>query len=215
MLTSFFLLSGLWLWLVIAASLGFLVWALEEERPGIATFDVLLTLSVVAAFTHINPLTWVYENPILFVGGAVGYLLIGTAWAVLGKWQFFLLKKSAEFAVYRQNFIDKWNSKVHLFYKNGVPTSHVRSNPWTVETGGSELVSDACQSLRVKSLPPKVADNKGRILVWMMYWPVSMLWTLLNDPVKYAFEYVQELLTGFMQAMSDRAFKKFEEIQPK
>jgi len=32
--------------------------------------------------------------------------------------------------------------------------------------------------------------TKERILIWMSYWPFSMVWTLFNDPLRRAYNYV-------------------------
>lgn len=61
-----------------------------------------------------------------------------------------------------------------------------------------------------QSFPPKVSDYRGRILGWMMLWPASMVWTVLNDPVRGIFEEIFNLLGGRMQKISDYVFKDFK-----
>jgi hypothetical protein len=48
-------------------------------------------------------------------------------------------------------------------------------------------------------------------MIWIMYWPWSMIWTLINDPVRSMVEYLYQKLQGTYQAVSDRMFKEFEE----
>jgi hypothetical protein len=38
----------------------------------------------------------------------------------------------------------------------------------------------------------------------MIYWPLSSLWTLINDPVKKAFEFVLSQFGGFYDKMSEK-----------
>jgi hypothetical protein len=54
---------------------------------------------------------------------------------------------------------------------------------------------------------PQVKEYKSNIMTWMTYWPFSMIWTLINDPIKRAFREIYEKISKFMQGMSDRIFK--------
>lgn len=48
----------------------------------------------------------------------------------------------------------------------------------------------------------KVAKNKARIIIWMIYWPWSAAWTLVNDPVKKTFEFVLFRIENLYNKMS-------------
>jgi|688.fasta_scaffold238755_1 hypothetical protein len=50
----------------------------------------------------------------------------------------------------------------------------------------------------------KIGRNKERVLHWMIYWPLSSVWTLINDPVKKAFEFVLSQFGGFYDKMSEK-----------
>jgi len=57
---------------------------------------------------------------------------------------------------------------------------------------------------------PQAKKNKARIISWMSYWPFSMLWTLINEPVKKTFRFIYSKIEGIFQKMSDRIFKDFK-----
>jgi hypothetical protein len=50
----------------------------------------------------------------------------------------------------------------------------------------------------------KAKRNKGRIINWMIWWPLSGVWTIINDPVVKSFKYIFNSLEGKFQAISDR-----------
>jgi hypothetical protein len=50
----------------------------------------------------------------------------------------------------------------------------------------------------------KVKENKARITHWMIYWPFSAIWTLINDPVKKSFEFVLSQFGGLYDKMSEK-----------
>ena len=54
-------------------------------------------------------------------------------------------------------------------------------------------------------------ENKERIINWMMYWPLSGIWTLINDPIKKAFGRIFVGLENRFQKISDNLTKEFSE----
>lgn len=50
----------------------------------------------------------------------------------------------------------------------------------------------------------KAKDNKGRIINWMIWWPLSGVWTIINDPVVKSFKYIFNSLESKFQAISDK-----------
>lgn len=56
-------------------------------------------------------------------------------------------------------------------------------------------------------VPPQVSEHKNLIIGWMIYWPFSALWTLINDPVKRAFTWIYYRISNRLQQISDRLFQ--------
>jgi len=54
---------------------------------------------------------------------------------------------------------------------------------------------------------PTSRDNKWRIMSWMVYWPFSALWTVLDQPIKYAFNYIFSKIEGLFDLMSKSMYK--------
>jgi hypothetical protein len=57
---------------------------------------------------------------------------------------------------------------------------------------------------------PNVDDNKKAIIRWMTYWPFSLLFTLLNDPVRRFFEWIFRNIKAWFQRMANGAFRGTE-----
>jgi hypothetical protein len=62
---------------------------------------------------------------------------------------------------------------------------------------------------------PLVAQHKVHVLRWMSYWPWSLFWTVLKDPVRKAFLTIYYNIAEHLQAISDRAFKGIDADLPK
>lgn len=54
---------------------------------------------------------------------------------------------------------------------------------------------------------PKVKEHKSRIVGWMVYWPFSAVWTILNDPVRRIFLHIYRKIEKVMQKMANNVFK--------
>jgi hypothetical protein len=57
--------------------------------------------------------------------------------------------------------------------------------------------------------------NKERIINWMAYWPLSAIWTLINDPIKKGFKRIFAGLENRFQSISDNITKEFEKNDSK
>ena len=57
---------------------------------------------------------------------------------------------------------------------------------------------------------PNAKDEKSKIISWMTYWPFSLTWTVINDPVRKAFSFIHDRIQGSYQKMSDNMFKDFK-----
>ena len=51
------------------------------------------------------------------------------------------------------------------------------------------------------------SDNKGMIINWMIYWPLSSFWTLINHPVKRAFKFIFKRFEKQYENMANRILK--------
>jgi hypothetical protein len=75
-----------------------------------------------------------------------------------------------------------------------------------------EIWMSALSSVGLRDNPkPMVRDNKTRCISWMAYWPASMAWTLVDDPVRRAFVALYDSIGGSLQHISDRRFAGIED----
>jgi len=57
---------------------------------------------------------------------------------------------------------------------------------------------------------PLVRNHKGRVIAWMSYWPWSLFWTILNDPIRRLMRRIYYRIKGILQGISDRVFKDID-----
>ena len=51
------------------------------------------------------------------------------------------------------------------------------------------------------------SHNKGKLLSWIGYWPISMTWTLINDPFVRILKLIQERFNSVYTLMTNKMFK--------
>ena len=55
-----------------------------------------------------------------------------------------------------------------------------------------------------------VRNNFSRIINWMIFWPFSLVWTIINDPVRKIFKTILSSLEGVYDSMAQRILGDLE-----
>lgn len=173
---------------------GIIAWALVEGDKhfwGVTT----VVLSVAAAFWwfSIDPVSIAknhWQEALIYIGA---YLAGGVVWAVI-KWWFFLSNIREDF--------DEWVAK-----KKEEDAFHEKAKAAGRNVGEHNPWKSTDFSIGYnKSFPPLVREWKGKITGWMIMWPFSAVWTMINDPVRKFFNWTYRVLSGVLQSMNDRQF---------
>jgi hypothetical protein len=178
-----FLAVGAWgFWALIAISAIIMSELVDTDNPGWATVTAVATVAILSGLGNFNPLVWIHTNPADVAFCVAAYFVLGAMWGVV-KW-YFWLQKTKRMLIAFNNEHPSWKEDdlAHAIYVAGI--------------GGD--------------FPPNVSYHKAKIMGWMMLWPASMVWTMLNDPVRRIFEEIYDRIGGGLQAMSDRVFRDFK-----
>jgi hypothetical protein len=139
----------------------------------------------------------------------VAYILAGISWSV-GKWYFFLKNVRDHYVEFKADYIRKF-----------------KLSPDFLDEGPEKTRDDFCSALErnfrsydprdhkdisyseyvVSHIQPQASKNKASITKWIMCWPLSFVWTMLNDPVRKLANAIFNSIKKQFQAMSDRMFK--------
>jgi hypothetical protein len=60
---------------------------------------------------------------------------------------------------------------------------------------------------------PQVGDYKSKITTWMTFWPLSLLWTMIDDPIRAIFLHIYHGISNKLQAIANNAFKDVDTSQ--
>jgi hypothetical protein len=177
----------------------------EAECWGWAT--ITLVGSVVAAHYAglADVLTFLRTHMVETALYALGYVAVGVLWSFI-KWFSFLHRSRDD--------LRERKDKLRAHYEK-----HIKSPQFsrtTKEMIEGEMVDvpvpvptfeEYLRDYGANLKRPTAADNKGRIIGWMAFWPFSVVGTFLNDPVRRLFNFLFRHFKTLYQKMADHVFR--------
>lgn len=173
---------GLWFWMLAAIVFVAAVATVENEQFKVTTPVVIIGVAGLIWLSHSNVLSWVKLHYITLILALVAYLVIGVIYGFV-RYVFYVHKIA--------DLLAKW----------------VNDKGYTIAALTQTQASDFARMANVRHFPLRVADSKGRIIFWSIYWPFSAPWTMINEPVKRFFSFAYGRMAGLMQGVANRAFK--------
>lgn len=147
---------------------------------------------------------WVVRHHIVFgdvmaqwrwiLGSVVGYLVVGTIWSIV-KWHFYTADLRDRYNMLRATFC--LNNKLGV---NDAWTS-VNKSDWQA------LVERKLTNYGARSIPPDPQEHKSTIMMWTGHWPFSMIWFMINDPVKRVLQFIYRHVRQVYYLVANRNFK--------
>lgn len=193
---------GFWVFLFI--ELCFLLYCLDNNSEegedkfyvGWSTLSVLLVMTILQLGTSWKPLTYIIKYPLNSLLYCALYVLLGIAWS-FGKWWFFNKKHNRRIDKIRKQFLDQ--EKIE---GDKVPEEKLLQwDEYYSRDSGYGRHGRSLSNAKVKA-----SDYKAMLVGWMALWPVSFVWTMINDPIVRFFNRLYEVLQHSYQGISDRVF---------
>jgi hypothetical protein len=190
--------TGAWFWILTALCILLLVCEVAAERSVAAGFTILLYLAAIHLFGNASLFSEVRDNPEYLYIGLPAFFAVGAAWALV-KWWFFVKRSALEYRERRMAFLDGKGLTATL----DTPVPDSLKAQWGDFQGRRVRVG---RRIVQTSAKPLARENKGRIITWMVYWPFSMAWTVLDEPWRLIYEAMSRLF----QRISDRIWSDFD-----
>lgn len=156
---------------IIIITLMILAWAfislcVETNSPMLGMSVMVLAIVAAIFWFSIPLLTILRDNWSTLLLGVIGYLCIGVLWSVF-RWYRFVGKLA-------QQYNDARNQ---ILSGKDAPSDDL----------GKEKLRMEIRSRTGIFFPIKVKDYQSKLYTWLSFWPFSMSWTLINDPVTWLF----------------------------
>lgn len=200
-IAGFFMIGAIGFWALIGCLTVLIFWNIEKEEVGLVTFVLIGATWLVCWANGIPLFSLMAQNLPLTLGIIAGYFVAGTGWAI-GKWYFYISRFRYAYDEIKAKWLKKANV-VSLDLLSAVQAKDFRSDVLT-EFGRLNNRNGYYSRPPDTITFPLAAERKSAILGWMMYWPFSMTWTLINDPVKRAFIAIYRHISGGLDRMTQR-----------
>jgi hypothetical protein len=183
-----FLAAFVWWELVIMAlcAIGFFT-AVVKEADELAGVIFVATLALCQWLFKIDVWSWVklhYVDLLLF---SIGYFFVGAGWSVF-KWFRYVKEELKKYRELKERFL---NAKKVTGTGTVIP---------------KELLKDWEMELNAKDWPPSPSKHKDKLVRWIMVWPVSLVWALVEDFFVWLGDKLYSLIGKLYKGISDRLF---------
>lgn len=233
--SALFFITGAWVW-VWSAVVFVLILILSEHEYNWWSFAIVV--GFIAVMQHSGVVS-LFEHPlktVLFFGL---YFAIGSGWSLI-KWFSFLHHRADDFAREKLDWLDTRNRKVKHYQENlptsrctadreeidavlaktplsvdiktKIPedeikhfNSHLKSSYYNYNTKRYDFDENT-----LAGVIPSAYKHKEKIVTWILWWPTSALWTLVNDPLVRLATFIYNRFQGLYKKMANRVFAKFD-----
>jgi hypothetical protein len=199
-LGAFFIFGTLWFWVVSAAFFGLMIYWTEDDSnlfAGICLTAFVWTMASVNDFS-------ILLSPWLWAKWAAIYFVIGTVWSFV-KWLSYCHSVRRTLRDHKEKFVKKTQA---VLRKDGTFEDHdfagfadYLNDHYYLGHGRTHKISTR------KDVNPSMSENKGNMVRWIVWWPFSAFWTILNDPIRRIAEFIVERFRGAYEGIATSVFK--------
>lgn len=200
------ILGSFWFWILLAALLVE-VTILCEQNHGLAAFVSIAAFTMLLQlFGNFDILGYIWQNPLYIFGYAILYYLIGISYSIF-KWKLFCNNKRDKYNAIKNKFL-----KSNNISGTAIPQHLIKEWNWELHC---EVNSD---DLNEYKNGIQFHNYIEQCITWALYWPCSLLWTLLDDPLRKLFTYTINQIKNIYDSIAARTMtdikQDFQENNP-
>ena len=194
----FAFLATWWFWITLIIVIDLFICE-ATDSPIIGVFSLVAAAFAYQFLGGVDLWGYVIGNPLNVLVYLGGYFVVGLGWCVL-KWVLYSLDIRTKYREFRQNFCDS-----NGLHKDDV----VPATLFTKWQKAEQHFKDTTFGYygRNRSIPPKSKEHKRRIIRWIAYWPISVLWSIFSDFIERIARAIYDFVSGFLQNITDKLFE--------
>lgn len=179
-------LMGIWFWAILIVG-SIVLFICAEQETGFGSFAVIVAGLVLMNWLGGVPV-WNYmvEHYWMCLIYFFLYFLVGSVWCFI-KWGFYSRNIYKLYVEYKTRFIKERGLSIGVNDPIPEDVKHHFYFPYAV--------------------PPEPEDNKNRIFAWISAWPWSLVWTLIDDPIRTLLNHIYDAIKGMLRKISHYWFK--------
>lgn len=191
-----FVFGTFWFWMLLAAEIVMLFIFIDNENGVGATISMVVFGALIQWFGNVDIIHYVRANPLFILSCAGAYFALGAVWGVV-KWWIFCRDRLEEYEEARDAFLKRMGQPAGT---KVVPPELRKDWKHYLDRTSKDIAQT-----------PQVREHKSKIMRWMTFWVVSIIWSFINDFVKRVFRTIYQKLSNFLQRISDNMFGSMKE----
>ena len=205
-----------WIILTILVVIG-LLWAVDKCHPIFAAFSFIGYLAILQWFSHVPVFTTIAERPTTVVWLIGAYIGLGIVWSFIRWWLHIRQICSGKTPVisgyslneHKLKWIRDWEHNESVcFETERRRRERAGENPISEESPNHiRIAMDSAWQVELLRVKPLATNNKGLITVWILYWPISMLWSLVEDLMHEVLKWVIIRLRAVYDTIGNSAMR--------
>ena len=199
-LTGLFIIGSVGFWILAAVVSILMFYFLEYDESFRASLTLIVTILFLFWFGNLS-FSYISANPLQFLAFVAGYFVAGAVWTIV-KWWFFVYRIREGYDRIKEGYLRKEGINGDRIPEN------LRDKWYDYLRQSTEWHSNLINLGRNGVEPPKPNDFKSRIYSWMVFWPWSMVYTLIDDPVRKIFRFIYRNIRHLLESISTHAFRK-------
>lgn len=209
--------GSLWYCIVTGIWIILMFWCVEGNNNFFSAVWFVLYLAFLQFLVKADFFSYIAHHPINTLLYIVGYLALGLIWSFI-KWWMFTEKQAI---IYKEKRC-KWLCEMRkdLESRKGRTSQDEKLTAQLAYLENIELetqvpdflMEEWKRRLSYSFEVPQVHNNKEKIAIWITYWPISLIWSLINDFIK---KFVRTLVMKFKdvyQGITMSSFKGIEKL---
>lgn len=210
-LAALFIVTGMWVWFW-AAVCFFVVLAFSENEKN---FFAFVTVGAFIALMHHSEVFSIFVDPLTALTWLAVYFLAGSGWSIV-KWFSFTRKEGERFGELKLEYLTILNKhndldkQFEVDIKTVIPEELIFTfNKFLTEKYYRYRLNPDYDERTLAGVIPSALQNKERLVTWILWWPTSAFWTILNDPLIRFANWIYGRFQGLYKKIAHRNFAKY------
>ncbi len=201
LLWPIFIIGTLWFWAFCAGVFGWMIFLTEEDSHFFASISLVAFIWLMSSANGFSVLV----NPLVWLKWGVVYFAIGSVWSFL-KW-FSLLHRSKDQQRKLKASYLKWHPDIELvdgkFSDADFPqyAEYLNDQNYLGKNQYHNPIKERSDAT------PSLTERAGDLTRWIVWWPMSAFWTILNDPIRRIAEALVRVFKGVYTRMALSVFE--------
>jgi len=206
--------TSIWFWIIAVSIMAIVIKEIEDESMFALGFTTVVTalLWFFVVSGSIEIIKWCYNNSLAALGLIAAYFLIGAIWSVV-KWYLFLNNIREDYYKFKGEFLRNVGEE-NYGHNPKIPKKYFDRFKKLMDAEGGVCNYAPYKVRQMYKNDIQIAGYKSIIISWIIWWPVTLVWTLINDPIRKAAEHVYRNLARVYRNIADRMSHAFRMMYP-